>query len=42
MWRIVGKLNFLSSCTRPDIAYATHQIARFVTKPKEEHAKAMK
>ncbi|MGL5934409.1 MAG: Ty1/Copia family ribonuclease HI, partial [Cetobacterium sp.] len=41
MRRIVGKLNFLSSSTRPDIAYATHQIARFVSKPKIEHTKAV-
>ena len=41
MRRIVGKLNFLSSSTRPDIAYATHQIARFVSKPKIEHTEAV-
>jgi hypothetical protein len=38
----VGKLNFLPSRTRLDIAYATHQIARFVSKPKVEHTKAVK
>jgi hypothetical protein len=37
----VGKLNFLASSTRPDIAYATHQIVRFVSKPKVEHTKAV-
>jgi hypothetical protein len=41
MRRIVGKLNFLASSTRPDIAYATHQIARFVSAPKAEHGKAV-
>ena len=41
MRRIVGKLNFLASSTRPDIAYATHQIARFVSAPKVEHGKAV-
>jgi hypothetical protein len=41
MRRIVGKLNFLAGSTRPDIAYATHQIARFVSNPKVEHGKAI-
>jgi hypothetical protein len=38
---IMGKLNFLASSTHPDIAYATHQIAHFVSKPKVEHTKAV-
>jgi hypothetical protein len=41
MRRIVGKLNFLSSSTRADVAYSTHQIARFVSNPKIEHTKAV-
>ena len=41
MRRIVGKLNFLSSSTRADVAYSTHQIARFVLNPKIEHTKAV-
>ena len=41
MRRIVGKLNFLASSTRADIAYSTHQIARFVSAPKAEHGKAV-
>jgi Reverse transcriptase (RNA-dependent DNA polymerase) len=41
MCRIVGKLNFLASSMRPDIAYATHQIACFVSNPKVEHTKAV-
>jgi hypothetical protein len=37
----VGKLNFLANSSRADIAYATHQIARFVACPKVEHGKAI-
>jgi hypothetical protein len=39
---IVGKLNFLEKSTRPDIAYATHQCARFCADPKVSHAEAVK
>ena len=39
--RIVGKLNFLANSSRADLAYATHQIARFVSCPKVEHGKAI-
>jgi hypothetical protein len=39
---IIGKLNFLEKSTRPDIAYAVHQCARFTASPKESHAKAVK
>jgi hypothetical protein len=38
---IIGKLNFIEKSARPDIAYATHQCARFCQDPKESHAKAM-
>lgn len=38
---IVGKLNFLEKSTRPDIAYATHQIARFSQDPKRTHGEAV-
>ena len=40
--RVIGKLNYLEKCTRPDISCATHQCARFVSQPKEEHGKAVK
>jgi hypothetical protein len=40
--RVIGKLNFLEKSTRPDIAYAVHQAARFQIDPKESHAKAVK
>jgi Reverse transcriptase (RNA-dependent DNA polymerase) len=39
---IIGKLNFLEKSTRPDIAYAVHQCARFTASPTESHAKAVK
>ena len=41
MRRVIGKLNFIANSTRADVAYATHQIARFVSKPKQEHVKAV-
>ena len=39
---VIGKLNYLEKCTRPDIAYATHQCARFTENPKIEHGKAVR
>ena len=39
---VIGKLNYLEKCTRPDISYAVHQCARFSANPKEEHGKAIK
>lgn len=39
---IIGKLNYLEKSTRPDIAYAVHQCARFSADPRTEHAKAVK
>ena len=30
---VIGKLNFLEKSTRPDIAYAVHQCARFSANP---------
>ena len=38
---ILGKLNYLEKSTRPDIAYAVHQCARFAADPKESHVQAM-
>jgi hypothetical protein len=40
--RAIGKLNFLEKSTRPDIAYAVHQCARFSVDPKVEHASAVR
>jgi hypothetical protein len=39
---VIGKLNYLEKCTRPDIAYAVHQCARFAACPKREHGDAVK
>ena len=38
----MGILNHLERCTRPDIACATHQCARFSANPKKEHGAAVK
>ena len=40
--RVIGKLLFLANSTRPDLAYAVHQCARFSQDPKEEHGSAVK
>jgi Reverse transcriptase (RNA-dependent DNA polymerase) len=39
---VIGKLNYLEKSTRPDIAYAVHQCARFTTDPRYEHGQAVK
>jgi hypothetical protein len=39
---IIRKLNFLEKSTRPEIAYAVHQCARFTSNPKQSHANAIK
>jgi Reverse transcriptase (RNA-dependent DNA polymerase) len=39
---VIGKLNYLEKCTRPDIAYAVHQCARFSEKPTYIHGQAVK
>jgi hypothetical protein len=39
---VVGKLNYLEKSTRPDIAYAVHQCARFASDPRLEHTQAVK
>jgi hypothetical protein len=38
---VIGKLNFLEKSTRPDIAYAVHQCARFCEDPKRAHYDAV-
>lgn len=38
---IVGKLNYLVQTTRPDIMYATHQIAKYSADPCKEHGEAI-
>jgi len=39
---VIGKLNYLEKSTRPDIAFAVHQCARFSSCPKQSHAEAVK
>jgi len=39
---VIGKLNYLEKSTRPDIAYAVHQCARFSSDPRSSHTKAVK
>lgn len=38
---VIGKLNYLEKGTRPDIAYATHQLARFSVDPRVPHGEAL-
>jgi hypothetical protein len=40
--KVIGKLNYLEKCSRPDITCSVHQAARFVDDPKQEHGKAIK
>ena len=37
----IGKLNYLAQTTRPDIMYATHQIAKYASDPREIHGEAI-
>ena len=39
---VIGQLNYLANTTRPDIAFAVHQCARFSNDPKDPHVKAVK
>ena len=39
---VIGKLNFLEKSTRPDIAYAVHQCARFSSNPRTPHSDAVR
>ena len=39
---VLGKLNYLEKSTRPDIAYAVHQCARFMACPMKSHAQAVR
>jgi hypothetical protein len=38
---VIGKLNYLAQTTRPDIVYATHQLAKYSSDPREPHGKAV-
>jgi hypothetical protein len=39
---VIGKLNFFAQNTRPDIAFAVHQCARFYSNPHANHSIAIK
>ena len=39
---VIGKLNYLEKCTRPDISYAAHQCARFTENPRKMHAQSVR
>ena len=39
---VLGQLGYLEKGSRPDIAYITHQCARFSIDPKVEHARALR
>ena len=34
---VIGKLNYLAQCIRPDIVYAVHQCARFSSNARKDH-----
>jgi hypothetical protein len=38
---VIGKLNYLAQTTRPDIGYATHQLAKYLTNPRDPHGEAI-
>ena len=38
---MIGKINYLDQCTRPDIVYAVHQCARFSSNPRKENTDAV-
>ena len=40
--QVIGMLNYLQGSTRPDIAMATHQCARFSADPKASHERAVR
>jgi hypothetical protein len=39
---LIGMLNYLAASTRPDIAFAVHQCARFSSNPKRSHELAIR
>ena len=41
-WSIIGKFLYLEKGTRPDLAYAVHQCARYGSDPRSNHGSAVK
>ena len=39
---LIGKMNYLSGTTRPDIIFAVHQCAKYIIYPKQSHEEAVK
>jgi hypothetical protein len=38
---VISKLNYLAQTTRPDIVYATHQLTKYSSEPREPHGEAV-
>jgi hypothetical protein len=38
---VISKLNYLAQISRPDIVYATHQLAKYSSNPREPHVEAL-
>jgi hypothetical protein len=38
---VIGKLNYLTQATRPDIVYATYRLAKYLSDPREPHGEAV-
>ncbi len=38
---VIAKLNYLAQTTRPDIMYATHQVAKYSSDPRQSHGEAI-
>ncbi len=38
---VIGKINYLAQTMRPDIVYATHQLAKYSSDPREPHGEAV-
>jgi len=38
---VCGKLNYLEASSRPDLAFAVHQVSRFMESPRESHIAAV-
>ena len=39
--RIIGTLQYITNCTRPDIAYSVNRLARYTSNPSKDHWDAL-